>query len=50
MFNRLSDLFDNVWNFFIVEENPDHSWGGLKDDLIEKAKVKAIEYYMKKIK
>ena len=31
-----------------LQKNPDHCWGGIKDKLIEKAKVEAIEYYMKK--
>ena len=33
-----------------LENNPNHSWGGLKDELLEKAKVKAIEYYLSKSK
>ena len=33
-----------------LKENPDHTWGGMKDDLIEAAKLKAIDYYMKKQK
>ena len=33
-----------------LENNPNHSWGGLKDELLEKAKVKAIEYYLSKNK
>lgn len=31
-----------------LEKDPDHSWGGLKDELLEKAKIKAIEIYMKR--
>jgi predicted Zn-dependent protease len=33
-----------------LKENPNHVWGGLKDDLIEKAKVKAIKIYLKRKK
>ena len=33
-----------------LKRNSDHIWGGSKDDLIEAAKVKAIEHYMKKKK
>jgi hypothetical protein len=29
-----------------LKENPEPTWGSLKDDLLEKAKVKAIEIYM----
>ena len=45
--NRLKNVKTSIAQ---LEKNPDHSWGGLKDGLIEKAKVKAIEYYMKKKK
>lgn len=31
-----------------LEKDPDHVWGGMKDILLEKAKVKAIEIYLKK--
>ena len=30
-----------------LKEDPDHRWGGVKDILLEKAKVKAIELYLK---
>ncbi|MBE6377205.1 MAG: hypothetical protein E7051_00125 [Lentisphaerae bacterium] len=31
-----------------LQENPEHIWGSLKDDLLEKAKVKAIKIYMER--
>ena len=30
-----------------LKEDPDHRWGGVKDILLEKAKVKAVELYLK---
>ena len=33
-----------------LKRNSDHIWGGLKEEMIEAGKAKAIEYYMKKKK
>lgn len=33
-----------------LQKNPDHVWGGLKDALIEKAKVEAVKYYLERKK
>lgn len=33
-----------------LRTDPEHSWGGTKDVLLEKAKVKAVEYYLKRKK
>lgn len=41
---RLSNVLISIRN---IEENPDYVWGGVKDTLVEKAKIKAIEYYLK---
>ena len=43
--NRLKNVKTAITQ---LEKNPNHSWGGLKDELLEKAKVKAIEYYLSK--
>ena len=45
--NRLKNVKTAITQ---LEKNPNHSWGGLKDELLEKAKVKAIEYYLSKNK
>ena len=45
--NRLKNVETSMKE---LKENPDHTWGGMKDDLIEAAKLKAIDYYMKKQK
>ena len=43
--NRLKNVETAIGQ---LKANPDHSWGGLKEILIETAKVKAIKYYLKK--
>ena len=45
--NRLKNVKTAITQ---LEKNPNHSRGGLKDELLEKAKIKAIEYYLSKNK
>ena len=42
--NRLKNVEESKSQ---LKKNPDHTWGGLKEEMIEAGKEKAIEHYMK---